>query len=132
MSASERARVLTVVAISSLSKTQALTRMGIPRRTYYNWIRREKEHKLGKGTLKSRRAWNKLAGEEEMLMIDMARSSPELSPRQLAFRSVARNGIWISESTVYRITQKGRTGEESRTKRLCCRERIPSQDQKTT
>ena len=43
MSASERGGVLAVVAASPLSKRQALAEMGIPRRTYYNWVRREKE-----------------------------------------------------------------------------------------
>jgi len=106
MSASERARALTVVAVSPLSKAQVLARMGAPRRTYYNWVRREKERGVRDGTCKSRRPWNKVAREEETLVIDMARSSPELSPRQLAFRLVDRNGIWISESTVYRILKR--------------------------
>ena len=43
MSASERAEVLAVVAASPLSKSRILAEMGIPRRTYYNWVRREKE-----------------------------------------------------------------------------------------
>ena len=45
MSASERGGVLAVVAASPLSKRQVLAEMGIPRRTYYNWVRREKESK---------------------------------------------------------------------------------------
>ncbi len=45
MSANERAGVLAAVAASPLSKRQALAEIGIPRRTYYNWIRREKESK---------------------------------------------------------------------------------------
>jgi putative transposase len=106
MSASEIAEVLSVLALSPLSKSQVLKEMGIPRRTYYNWVRREKEGKLGSSRCKSGRPWNKVAQEEEPLVIDMARSSPELSPRQLAFRLVDRNGISISESTVYRILRR--------------------------
>jgi putative transposase len=92
-----------VVALSSLSKSQVLKEMGIPRRTYYNWVRREEEKGLRDGKSRSRWPWNKVAVEEEKLVIDMARSSPELSPRELVFRLVDRNGISISESTVYRI-----------------------------
>ena len=60
MSVYAGAGLLAVVAASSLSKSQALAEMGIPRRTYYNWLRREKESKLGDGKSKSRRSWNKV------------------------------------------------------------------------
>ena len=43
MNALERAGVLAVVAASPLSKSRALAEMGVPRRTYYNWVRRERE-----------------------------------------------------------------------------------------
>jgi len=106
MSIYARAGLLAVVAASSLSKSQALAEMGIPRRTYYNWLRREKESKLGDGKSKSRRSWNKVKLEEEKLIIAQARASPELSPRQLALTLVDRYGIWVSESTVYRILSR--------------------------
>jgi len=106
MSAEEKVRVLSKVAASPLSKSQALAEMGIPRRTYYNWVRREKESELREGECKSRRPWNKVKVEEEKLVIDMARASPELSPRQLALSLVDSYGIWVSESTVYRILRR--------------------------
>ena len=43
MSASEIAEVLSALALSPLSKSRVLEEMGIPRSTYYNWIKREKE-----------------------------------------------------------------------------------------
>jgi len=106
MTTGEKARVLVRVATSPLSKSQVLAEMGIPKRTYYNWVRREKESKLGKGKNKSRRPWNKVKAEEEKLVIDQARASPELSPRQLALRLVDKYGCWVSESTVYRILRR--------------------------
>ena len=106
MSASERAGVLAVVAASPLSKSQILAEMGIPRRTYYNWVRREKQSKSGDSNGKSRGSWNKMKAEEEKLVIDQARASPELSPRQLAFQLVDKYGIWVSESTAYRILKR--------------------------
>jgi len=63
MNASERAGLLAVVTTSPLSKSQALAEMGIPRRTYYNWVRREKENKLGDGKSRSRGPWNKVKAE---------------------------------------------------------------------
>ena len=97
MSISERARVLAVVALSPLSKSRVLDEMGIPRRTYYNWVRREKERESRDGKCNSRRPWNKVGEEEQKLVIGMAQSSPELSPRQLSFKSVDRYGVWIIE-----------------------------------
>ena len=104
MSAKGKAMVLALVNTSTTSKSQALAEMGIPRRTYYNWVRREKESELGDGI--SRRPWNKVKVEEGKLVIDQARASPELSPRQLSIRLVDRYGYWVSESTVYRILRR--------------------------
>ena len=106
MSASEIARVLAVVAASLLSKRQALAEMGISRRTYYNWVRREKESKSEDAKNRNGRPWNKVKAEEEKLVIDQARASPELSPRQLALRLVDKYGCWVSESTAYRILRR--------------------------
>ncbi len=74
MSASERAGILTVIAASPLSKRQALAEMGIPRRTYYNWVRRKKESKSRDAKSRSGRPWNKVKAEDEKLVIDQARA----------------------------------------------------------
>jgi transposase InsO family protein len=106
VNAGERAGVLAVVAASPLSKSQALAEMGVPRRTYYNWVRREKESNTGGVKIESRRPWNKVKAEEEKLVIVQARISPELSSRQLALRLIDKYGCWVSESTVYRILRR--------------------------
>ena len=106
MSANERAGVLAAVAASPLSKRQALAEIDIPRRTYYNWIRREKESNTRGVKIENRRPWNKVKAEEEKLAIGQARASPELSPRQLALRLIDKYGCWVSESTVYRILRR--------------------------
>jgi len=76
--------------------------LGIPRRTYYNWVRRQKEG----GGVGRRTPWNRLRAEEEVAVVAQARGSPELSPRQLAFRVVDQLDYWVSESTVYRILRR--------------------------
>jgi len=106
MNVSEKAGVLAVVAASPPSKSQVLAEIGIPRRTYYNWLRQEKQGNLEDGKSKSRRPWNKVKAEEAKLVIDQAWASPELSPRQLALRLVDKYGCWVSESTVYRILRR--------------------------
>ena len=85
MSVSERARVLTAVAVSPLRKSRVLDEMDIPRRTYYNWVRREKERESGDGECRKRIPWNKVGAEEEKLVIEMARSSPGVKPQGARF-----------------------------------------------
>ena len=106
MSADDKARVVAAVAVSPHSKVRTLARLGISRRTYYNWVRRQREARLEGGDDRNRIPWNRLRAEEEEAIIAEARASPELSPRQLAFRLVDEHGCWVSESTVYRILRR--------------------------
>jgi putative transposase len=92
-----------LVNTSTTSKNQTLAEIGIPRRTYYNWVRQEKSG--GKKSVK-RRPWNRMMEEEEQLVLDRARASPELSSRQLSLKLVDDYDCWISESTVYRILKR--------------------------
>jgi putative transposase len=103
MSAIEKAMVLALVKTSKMSKSQTLAEIGIPRRTYYNWVRQGKTG--GKRSVK-RRPWNRIMEGEEQLVLERARASPELSPRQLSLKLVDDYGRWISESTVYRILKR--------------------------
>jgi len=103
MSALEKAMVLALLAKSSRTKSQTLAEIGIPRRTYYNWVKQKKA--VGKKS-ENRRPWNRIKAEEEKLVIDHARASPELSPRQLCLKLVDDYGCWLSESTVYRLLKR--------------------------
>jgi putative transposase len=103
MSITEKAMVLALVKESKTSKSQTLAEIGIPRRTYYNWVRGEKSG--GKRAVK-RRPWNRVMEGEEQLVLGHARASPELSSRQLSLKLVDDYGCWISESTVYRILKR--------------------------
>ena len=99
----EKAMVLALVKASNTNKSQTLAEIGIPRRTYYNWVRQEKTG--GKKSVQ-RRPWNRIKEEEGQMVVDHARASPELSPRQLCFQLVDDYNCWISESTVYRILKR--------------------------
>jgi len=103
MSALEKAMVLALVAKSPTNKSQTLAEIGIPRRTYYNWV---KKKKAGSKNSIKRKPWNSIRKEEEQTVIDHARASPELSSRQLSLKLVDDYGCWISESTVYRILKR--------------------------
>jgi putative transposase len=50
--------------------------------------------------------WNKLRPEEQEKILIQARASPELSARQLALKIVDSEGLYVSESTVFRILKR--------------------------
>jgi putative transposase len=106
VSAIEKGEILVLVADSGLPRRRALIQLGLPKSTYYRWLRRQNE-----GTLEDRKGgsplpWNKLRPEEESKILLQARASPELSARQLALKLVDTEGWYVSESTVYRILKR--------------------------
>ncbi len=103
MSAIEKTEILGLVANSGLSRCRALVQLGLPRSTYYRWLKR-----LSEGGLEDRKGgspvpWNKIRPEEETGILAEARASPEISCRQVALRITDSGGMYVSESTVYRI-----------------------------
>jgi putative transposase len=103
MTTMEKVMVLALVKASKISKSQTLAEIGIPRRTYYNWVRQEK---TGEESSVKRRPWNRIMEGEEQLVLERARASPELSSRQLSLKLIDDYGCWISESTAYRILKR--------------------------
>lgn len=99
MTAVERDDIITQVTKSSLPIRQALSRLGLPKSTYYRWLK-------PKDGSKSRVPWNKLSSEEEEVVLANAIDWPELSSRQLALKLTDTDGLYISESTVYRILKR--------------------------
>ena len=106
MSAIEKGEILALIAESGLSRRRALTQLGLPRSTYYRWLRRQAEGRLQDRKGGSPTPWNKLRPEEEIKILFQARVSPELSARQLALKIVDSEGLYVSESTVFRILKR--------------------------
>ena len=105
MSATEKADLLTEVASSPLPKRRVLRQLGIPKSTYYRWLRRQDHPGGGKP------AWNRLSFQEVHYVLSAARQMPELSCRQMAAWITDNQGFSVSESTVYRILRKEGKGE---------------------
>ena len=105
MTDEEKAEVLATVAASPLRKARVLEELGIPRRTYYNWLDQGRDTEAD-GVGRKRVAWNRLREDEEKVVIAQARASPELSPRLLALKLVDEYGCWVSESTAYRLLRR--------------------------
>ena len=107
MSAVEKSEVLARVASSALPKRKALGELGVPRSTYYRWLRRSEQRGLedddaGRG----KPPWNGLTSLEVDHVLSAAREMPELSSRQLASWVTDNMGFSVSESRVYRILRR--------------------------
>ena len=103
MSGSEKAAVLARVAFSGLPKCKVLDELGVPRSTYYRWLRRKEQQGLEDNAGGGKPPWNKLTSREVHRILSAAREMPELSCRQLAAWITDNMGFSASESTVYRI-----------------------------
>ena len=106
MSAVEKRKTLALVADSGLPRRKALEHLGLPRSTYYRWLKRQSEGRLQDEKGGSVIPWNKLKPEETTKILSRARASPELSARQLALQLVDTDGWYVSESTVFRILKR--------------------------
>jgi len=106
VSAIEKSEILSLVARSGLPRRRALAQLWVARSTYYRWLRRQAEGRLQDEKGGSPIPWNKLRAEEEERIIVLARTSPELSARQLALRLVDSEGWYVSESTIFRILKR--------------------------
>jgi len=100
MSNVEKAVILSMVSTMLRHKRQALSELGIPKSTYYRWLRRQPDS----GNRK--RPWNRITPYEEDKILATARESPELSSRQLAAWITDNESFAVSESTVYRILRR--------------------------
>ena len=109
MSAGEKGKILALVADSGVPRRRALAQLGLPKSTYYRWLRRQTEGRLQDTKGGSPTPWNKLGPEEVspfLGRVAQARTLPELSARQLALRIVDSEGSYVSESTVFRILKR--------------------------
>ena len=106
MSVIEKSEILSLVAGSGLPRRRALVQLGLPKSTYYRWLRRQTEGSLQDNKGGSSLPWNKLRPEEESKILIQARASPELSARQLALKLVDSERWYVSESTVFRILKR--------------------------
>ena len=102
----EKGKILALVAESGLPRRRALLHIGLPKSTYYRWLRRQAEGRLQDKKGGSSIPWNKLSPDEETKILVEARASPELSARQIALKLVDSAGWYVSESTVFRVLKR--------------------------
>jgi putative transposase len=85
---------------------RTLSALGIPRRTYYRWLKEEAwARALPVDPIKPVQPYEALP-EEKQAVLDYGRRHPELRHRELAWRMVDEDVACLSASTVYRILKE--------------------------
>ena len=73
MSAEEKTEVLARVASSSLPKRKVLGELGVPKSTYYRWLRQKNQQGLEDDTGGGKPPWNRLTSWEVNKVLSAAR-----------------------------------------------------------
>jgi putative transposase len=106
MSAIEKSEILSLIAGSKLPRRRALAQLGLAKSTYYRWLKRQVGGRLQDRKGSSPVPWNKLRPEEEERILVLAKAFPELSSRELALRIIDTEGLYVSESTIFRALKR--------------------------
>lgn len=106
----ERAGMIEAVESGGRGRKQRLATAKVPRSTYYRWKGRYET--AGSQGLERRGrpdgSWTTLMPEEDERAMKFALAHPELSPRLLSVRLLDEEGLFVSESTLFRrLKEKG-------------------------
>ena len=93
---------------SGWSAKRTLAALGIPRRSYYRWLKEEAWAKALPAALVRPLQPYEALPEERQAVLDYARRHPELRHRELAWRMVDEDVTYLSPSTVYRILREAK------------------------
>ena len=110
LNAAGKTEIISLVTRSDLGVNRTLRELGINKRSFYYWYNIYLKHGAdgfsspAKGG-NSRRG-NYIPEEQKSIVIALALDYPNLSARELAFKLTDEQGIFISESSVYRILKQ--------------------------
>lgn len=107
-SAEEKAEIIRLVIHAPDGVNKSLRSLGIHKRTFYNWYHAYSKNGIDglRPKRRSKQQWNRIPDSERNMVIDLALEHTELSSRELAVKIVDEQGIYISESSVYRILKE--------------------------
>ena len=111
LSASEKYEIIEVVTRSEIGVKRTLDEFGISRSTFYKWYSNYLENGFEGLKPKQRltnRQQNSIPETQKDLVVELALEYPELSSRELALKITDEQGIYLSESSVYRILKQRR------------------------
>ena len=86
---------------------RTLRALGISRTTYYRWQREQAWSKVSVKPPNPVQPYEALP-EEKAAVVEYALKHPELRHRELAWRMVDEDVVYLSSSTVYRILREGK------------------------
>ena len=104
--ATEKLEIIRLVEGSPLPVRDTLTKLGIPRATFYRWYDRHRQggpDALADRVPRAERVWNRIPQTVRDSVIQLALDEPALSPRELAARFTDTRRYFISEASVYRL-----------------------------
>lgn len=104
--ASEKMETIRLVEGSKVSVRKTLAELGVSRSTFYRWYAAYEESGfdgLAPAPSQSKRFWNRIPDHERRKIVDVALAKPEFSPRDVASHVTDYEGLFVSESSVYRI-----------------------------
>ncbi len=99
--------VLKAKARSGWPVHQTLLALGIPRRSYYRWLRKKRWQQQQSEPVKLVQVYEATA-EEKAAVLAYARRHQELRHREMAWRMVDEDVVCLSASTVYRLLKEAR------------------------
>jgi transposase InsO family protein len=105
----EKYELIRLVEDSELGVNRTLKKLGIAKRTFYNWYGRYKSNGyegLAPKVRNSNSQWNRIPDKIRSEVVEIALELPHLSPRELAFWIIDNKKYFISESSVYRILKR--------------------------
>lgn len=109
LSAAEKYEIIRTVTTSEIGVKRTLENFGINRSTFYKWYQRYLENGydgLEPSKRTGKRQWNSVPEEQKDLVVEIALEHTELSSRELAHKITDEQGVFISESSVYRILKQ--------------------------
>ncbi|SMC14781.1 Integrase core domain protein [Roseovarius aestuarii] len=107
--ASEKLEIIRLVEGSHLPTKRTLSKLGIPKTTFYRWYDRYQTggpEALEDRIPKPSRVWNRIPDKVRSKIVDLALTESELSPRELAVRFTDTEKYFVSESSVYRTLKE--------------------------
>ena len=115
LTVAEKQEIIKLVEGSDIGVNKTLLQLGINKSTFYKWYKGYLDK--GASGLESkyitRQRWNTIPQEEKNLVVEIALEHTELSPRELSCKLSDTKGIFISESSVYRIFKSKRFNYQS-------------------
>lgn len=110
LNTAEKIEIIRIVTGSDLGINRTLMELGINKRSFYNWYGIYRNYGVDgfspspKG--ENSRRWNQIPDVQKNIVVELALDYPTLSSRELAFKLTDEQGIFISESSVYRILKQ--------------------------